>query len=178
MGFTLKRPVWWRYPMTSLVFLLLLTRLAPASLNSRKHVHPTHQRYLQGVSGPLDRTPAVLKAVRKTTQNGSIRTPLNAFDITESALSLEFLDKPVQCPAGDGFAKARHEFLVVMQVVPRKQHGGDDLACPKHMMQVRPAVSPATGTLTPLVQRPRIICMPRVLDVHRTPAGKGLPSTA
>ena len=50
---------------------------------------------------------------------------------------------------------ARHERLVVVQVVPGVQPRGEDLATAVQMMQIRPAVTPARRTAAGRIQRRR-----------------------
>jgi hypothetical protein len=44
-----------------------------------------------------------------------------------------------EAPSGDGLPHPLHKLLIIMEVMPGKQHRRDDLAGPEHMVQIGPA---------------------------------------
>src|SRR5580704_15965558 len=86
---------------------------------------------------------------------------------------------PVAERAGlNGAAQAAHDVLVVLQIVPREQHGGENLLGSDEVMQVGPAVIAAGGAGALLVDWPRIVAVARIAQVELAAARESLGRAA
>lgn len=95
-------------------------------------------------------------------------------DIPHVPLPAEIQMEVVQPALGYRRAEAGHQVLVVLQIVPGQQHGGEDFARFHKVVQVGAAVALAGRAVAGGVQRAGVVGVAGVAQVDGAAAGEGL----
>src|SRR5690348_7948084 len=111
-------------------------------------------------------------AVRSTALWAGSLSPSASVILKELRRELEHVSRDHRVP------KCAHQILEKSQIVPRQQHGGDNLATFDDVVQIGAGIAPTTLARTIRIERRRIIGVARIAQVERSGPGKRLPIAA
>src|SRR5258707_3298168 len=101
---------------------------------------------------------------------------MKRWNVSAPLFSLECGDPVTERAGFDRAAQAAHDVLVIMHVVPCQQHGTKDLLAADQVMQIGAAMVAAGGAGTVVVERPWVVAVPPVAQIHFPAPGERLPA--
>src|SRR5262245_61100211 len=88
---------------------------------------------------------------------GILYAPSQWREVSTTLFMLEGGDPGIERAGLDGVPQSAHDVLVVPQIVPRQEHGSENLLGTNEMVKIGPAVVSASGTDALIIDRSGIV---------------------